>query len=167
MGVLIPAKIYVEFDAADIPPPVPSGGGNLIRKVKSLHGPVETTSQAFEPSGIKQAITVAASCKIDILISGVMGHNMTGAAVTIKLARDGVLLFSGDTLASVRVTDSYDYRHFHIDAADTVVAGTYEYELWVCQSSGTVGSKGFVGRRGLDTAPNIKTSIKLEAYIDG
>lgn len=160
---LVPLSLTVAIDPNSLPQRPCSHVGALRDFKSSRHGPKSTQSLAFEPSGIKQTVEVGSLCRVRVMATGIVGHNMTGAIVSIGVARDGVMLYSDAALAACRINGPLDFDSFVIDVPDEdVPQGVHEYELYFSQTSGTSGSTGYLGRRGQDLAPGVDTVISLE-----
>lgn len=157
--------LYIEIPDNAIPaPPAPSA--SIVRDFRSArYGAKSTQSRAFEPSGVKLSVSVGSQCRVRVEISAVAGHNVSGAYVYAGVARNGVLLDDDANLAAARVDGPLSISSFCVDVTDDILAaGTYEYELYFRQSSDTAGAFGYLGRRGQDSSPDVKTAISLTVY---
>lgn len=160
---LVPVSgFFFEIPDGAIPaPPAPSA--SIVRAfASSRHGLKSTGSLAFEPSGVKQAVTVASACRIRVEVAGLFGHSSAGGAIYAGIARNGLMLENDATLASARLPGPLDMAHFSIDVTDTIsAAGAYEYELYIKQSDQASGATGHIGRRAQNVDPSVKTTISL------
>lgn len=159
---LVPVTVHIEVPDGAIPaPPAPSA--SIVRAFgSSRHGLKSTGSLAFEPCGVKQAVTVASACRIRVQVTGIFGHTTAGGFVNAGIACNGVMLEDDAVLAAARVPSVLDVINFAIDFTHPQQsAGDYEYELYLRQTDQTSGAAGYLGRRGQDTAPSVKTTISL------
>lgn len=160
-AVRIPGKVYFEFNKDDLPPGPPGATGGVLQNLyRASFGPVSISSTTMVPTGIKKTVEITSPRFLQIDFKSCGGHNVQGGAVQIFITRNGVVVpglggsagevfpVVGSAHGAARVSDAKDFRPLLATVFDQVEPGTYEYEVFALQTSGSPNSYGYIGRRG-------------------